>query len=62
MSEVPLYCRVLGLSADSPCAVLRARVARWSTRVSFPLNVRVLRDQICTSFGLKVDRVEQVDC
>ena len=35
--------------------------ARWSTKVSFPLNFRVLRDQICTARGPQVDCVRQVD-
>jgi len=32
-----------------------ALTARWSTRVSSPLNYRVLRDQIFTTFGSKVN-------
>ena len=34
---------------------------RWSSRVSPPLNFRALRDQICTTFGPKVNCASQID-
>ena len=38
-----------------------AASTRWSSRVSDPLNFRLLRDQLCTTFGSKVDCARQVD-
>ena len=34
---------------------------QWSTRGSFPLESRVLRDQICAASGPHVNCVRQVD-
>jgi hypothetical protein len=36
-------------------------LTRWSTRFSFPLNFRVLHDQMFTTFGLKDNCERQVD-
>jgi len=34
---------------------------RWTTKVSAPLNLRVLRDQVCTTKGPRINCARQVD-
>jgi len=54
---MPLPCR----SAATAFKTCVWAPTRWSSQGSFPLSFRVLRDQICTTFGPKVDYVVQVD-
>jgi len=54
MGEVPLYGPFIK-------SKLAPRTTRWSTRVSLGLFCGVFRDQLCTTYGPKVNCVRQVD-